>query len=112
MEDVTIAHDTEHEAAPPDPQALPTIAFDAERYRPHVADLNLSAAREEELLRTLWDIMSAFVDIGWGVDSVQNLLPFLREEFSAEAAPLLECEDSPPTDETPREARTAKDERE
>lgn len=58
------------------------LAFNAERYRAELAGLQMSPAQEEELLRTLWTIMSAFVDLGWGVDSVQNFLPFLKEDFS------------------------------
>ena len=54
-------------------------AFDAEEYLPHLAEFDLSDAQARELLTTLWNIMTAFVDLGFGVDSVHRYLPALRE---------------------------------
>ena len=53
------------------------LAFDQERYRDDVKDLDLSEAMKSELLATLWGIMATFVDLGFGVDPVQQVLgPF------------------------------------
>jgi hypothetical protein len=43
---------------------------------------------EIEILKSLWSIMTIFVDIGWGVDRVQHLLPELFETVDASRASL------------------------
>ncbi|MEW8372665.1 MAG: hypothetical protein AB2722_02050 [Candidatus Thiodiazotropha sp.] len=55
------------EPVPPPPQC------DLEKYREHVKDFDLSEEEQAELLQTLWSIMAAFVDLGFGVDSIQLL---------------------------------------
>lgn len=54
---------------------LPT--FKVERYREHLSG-DIDDETAEELLRTVWSIMCTFVELGWGVESVQNVLPFMR----------------------------------
>lgn len=54
-------------------------ALDTERYREYVDDFDLSEEKKKELLETLWWIMATFVDLGFGVDSVQRCLPALAE---------------------------------
>ena len=49
--------------------------LDMDRYREHVAEFDLTEEQKTELLRTLWSIMKSFVDLGFGVDSVQHILP-------------------------------------
>ncbi|MCG7931813.1 MAG: hypothetical protein N0C88_08680 [Candidatus Thiodiazotropha lotti] len=46
---------------------------DLEKYREHIKDLDLSEEEQSELLNTLWNIMAAFVDMGFGLDSIQLL---------------------------------------
>ncbi len=36
-----------------------------------------------ELLRTLWEIMKAFVDLGFGVDSIHHFIPALGDASRA-----------------------------
>lgn len=55
----------------PDPTGPPC---DLQKYREYVEDFDLSEEEQTELLKTLWMIMAAFVDLGFGVDSIQ-LLP-------------------------------------
>jgi len=55
---------------------------DLEEFRPDLAEFGMRRDQEDELLLTLWQIMSAFVDLGWGVDSVQMVFPELTEIFS------------------------------
>ncbi len=50
----------------------------------HIEDFDLNEDQQKELLQTLWNIMSTFVDIGWGVDTVQLYLPDLFNEPSGE----------------------------
>ena len=57
-------------------QALPVVEppkCDFEKYREHVQEFDLTAEEEDELLKNLWLIMAAFVDLGFGVDSIQLL---------------------------------------
>lgn len=54
-------------------------AFDAEEYLPYVAEFDLTEKQASELLATLWEIMKAFVDLGFGVDSIHEFLPALKE---------------------------------
>lgn len=67
--DVTIA---EADAAAPDLQ----------RYLPEVAGEFVSEEDAIEYLRTLWNIMCAFIDLGWGVDSIHLVLPELVKTSS------------------------------
>lgn len=64
--------------------------LDADKYREYVEDFDLPEERKIELLKTLWWIMAAFVDLGFGVDSVQRLLPALndaKDESEADDTP-------------------------
>ena len=56
-------------------KALPTCTLDPEEYRDQLEDFDLSEDQEKELLQALWQIMSAFVDLGWGVDNLHYVLP-------------------------------------
>lgn len=60
------------------------LPLDVNKYLPYVEDFDMSEEKKAEFLHTLWSIMSAFVDLGWGVDSVQNFIPALREFSSQE----------------------------
>jgi hypothetical protein len=56
----------------PDAKGFTPLQFDPASYRAHVADLGLDADHEAELLRTLWAIMSGFVDLGFRIHPVQQ----------------------------------------
>ena len=49
-------------------------------YLAFLDDTNLSEAQKIELLQTLWSIMSAFVDLAFGTDPVQQTLPSLAAD--------------------------------
>lgn len=51
----------------PSASALP---FDADKYLEHTEDFEMSEAQKLEFLRTLWDIMSTFMRLGFGVEAV------------------------------------------
>ena len=55
----------------------PAPAFDADEYRPYLDGFDLTEEQANELLATLWDIMKAFVELGFGVDSIHRFLPEL-----------------------------------
>lgn len=61
--------------------ALPASApaLDLARYLPEVEAEFASDEEAAEFLRILWDIMCAFVDLGWGVDSIQLAFPDLAK---------------------------------
>ncbi len=48
---------------------------DLREYLVHLDGMNLSEAQKIELLQTLWPIMSAFVDLAFDTDRVQQALP-------------------------------------
>jgi hypothetical protein len=54
-----------------------TPPFDPEKYRSYLEDTELSHEQQTEYLKVLWSIMTTFVELGFGVDSVQQALPAL-----------------------------------
>lgn len=65
--------------------------FDAARYRQHLESFDLTEEQQTELLAILWRILATFVDLGFGVDSVQ-LLPALAEASAEDEADHLDDE--------------------
>lgn len=61
-------------------------APDLQRYLPEVEAQFESEEAAIEFLRTLWNIMCAFVDLGWGVDSIHFALPELAKISSLDSA--------------------------
>ncbi len=61
----------------------------------HIEDFDLTVEQQKELLQTLWNIMSTFVDIGWGVDTLHLFLPELfnaqnTSKVASDSGKLLE----------------------
>lgn len=50
------------------------LSFDPADYREHLDSCPITEDQKDELLRALWDIMCAFVDLGWGLDAVSLVL--------------------------------------
>jgi hypothetical protein len=48
------------------------LRFDPEKYRKYLAETGWSEKVQDECLETLWNMMSTFVDLAWGDDSVQT----------------------------------------
>lgn len=67
---------------------------DLRKYRAYLDDTDLSEEQKLELLQTLWSILSAFVDQGFGVDSVLLAQPQHREG-TAETDAAAEKDTSP-----------------
>jgi hypothetical protein len=63
----------------PDAAAAATdaLAPDIEKYRPCLANAGLTEAQQAEVLRRLWTMLSLFVDLSFGVDSVSLARPGL-----------------------------------
>ncbi len=73
------------------------LGFDAARYWSYLEGIEASDAQKAALLETLWSIMSRFVEIGFGVDPVQTVIPALiraaiEEEQAEETAARVDFE--------------------
>ena len=68
-------------------------ALDVDAYRPYIEDFDLTEEQAAELLRTLWEIMKAFVDLGFGVDSIHHFIPALGDASRALEGETVELED-------------------
>ena len=71
-------------------KSVSTCNFNPEDFYEELSELELTQNQANELLQTLWHIMSIFVDIGWGVDAVQIMLPELYKNIALDSAQLLE----------------------
>ncbi|MCG8604368.1 hypothetical protein MJD09_05130 [bacterium] len=71
-----------------------SLAFDAAKYRRHVEDFDLTEEQKIELLQALWSIMKAFVDLGFGVDSIQRFIPELAANPSEPGKDAVRSEDN------------------
>lgn len=72
---------------------LNPLQFDPDNYREDIAAFEYTEEQQNKLLQTLWHIMSAFVDLGYGVDTVQMFLPELFEKAGRDSGKLLQQKD-------------------
>ena len=63
----------------------PAIALDVAKYEHLLEDTELSEAQKQEFLEALWEIVVAFVDLGFGVHPVQQACGQLHD-FASTAA--------------------------
>ncbi|WP_342075597.1 hypothetical protein [Yoonia sp. SS1-5] len=54
--------------------ASPSIEIDVAKYQAYLDDPALTDAQKEEIISALWSIMTAFVDLGFGVHPVQQAI--------------------------------------
>ena len=71
---------------------MPPSELDLEKYRPLIAEFEMSEDEKNALLESLWHIMKAFVDMGFGVNSIQILFPELFENPSGNVDEMLSSE--------------------
>ena len=57
-----------------DPAGRPALTLNVDDYRQYVEDMGLSEEQEQELLETLWTIIVQFVDLGFGIEPVQQVI--------------------------------------
>ena len=70
--------------ASPHPGLSPAPKLNLEDYREDLAGFDLSKEQEEELIQTLWMIVCTLIDIGFGFDAVQQVIPdYLQRAFEA-----------------------------
>lgn len=60
--------DTENQDNKPN---YPTLSIDWDLYGQYLEESDLSDEKKRELIETIWGIMISFVDLGFGVESVQ-----------------------------------------
>ncbi len=52
-----------------------SVGIDVEKYQSYLDDVDLSDEQKKELLEALWMIMRTFIDIGFGLHPLQQVLP-------------------------------------
>lgn len=75
-------------------EAAAPLNFEPDDFRHHLNDFDLTKDQQNELLASLWSIMSTLVDIGWGVDTIQLLLPELFKDVALDSEKLLESKNT------------------
>lgn len=70
------------------------LKLEPDDYRHHLDEYDLAQEQQNELLQSLWHIMSTLVDIGWGVDTVQLLLPDIFAEVAPDSEKLVESKNA------------------
>ena len=69
-----------------------TLAFDKERYLSELEDTDLTEEQKIEMLQALWSIVEAFVDLGFGVNSIHQFFPEPGTETSDSGMGRVELE--------------------
>ncbi|QBK29800.1 hypothetical protein [Roseitalea porphyridii] len=85
-------HKTKEDKAIPDEPRLParpTLTLDVALYQEYLDDAELSAEQKQEFIETLWNIIVAFVDLGFGIDSVQTVLDEAEHGDDVGALPTI-----------------------
>ena len=57
-------------------------------YRDDIASFNMTKEQEDELLLTLWEIMRMFVEMGYGVNSINSVFPTIFESADQDSENL------------------------
>ncbi len=70
--DESPSHDETQGIQVVDRAGRPALILNVDDYRQYVEALNLSEEQEQELLETLWTIIVSFVDLGFGIEPVQQ----------------------------------------
>jgi len=65
--------------------SLSKIQLDPDKYRSQISELNYTVEEENELLGIVWNIMSAAVDLGWGLDATQVVLSSIMSKSIADS---------------------------
>jgi len=89
----------------------PVITVDYEKYAPLLDDPDLSEGQKREFLQALWNIITNFVDLGFGVHPVQlacreskNSCGESINNLGEDTVPADNALDSPDTNRTERSA--------
>ncbi len=82
-----------------DTAAFAALSFNPAEFAAYVADFDLSEAQQRELLETVWTMMVGFVDLGFRIHPVQQVLPEddVKISLQVNTAPALESDHSTST---------------
>lgn len=74
---------------------LPALRFDFEEYRKYVEDEDLSEEQAHELLGAIWLVITSFVDLGFRLDPVQQVLDVSKTQtaLAADSPRTLSCKE-------------------
>lgn len=64
------------------PSSQDGLRLDVERYRAYLDGMDLSDPQAADMLNALWSILSTFVDVAFGVDSVHLARPQAKDGHS------------------------------
>lgn len=78
--------------------AKPHLTIDVEKYQAYLDGSDLTPAQKEDFLRALWSIITAFVDLGFGVHPVQQACGQLENSLDLSAQAESDGLNSPDTD--------------
>lgn len=78
----------------PETPHSPGLVFDLAKYVGYLDGSDLSGAQETELLQTLWKIVTAFVDLGYGLHPVQQAMDKSRSLALHSTLPVVESDSS------------------
>lgn len=76
---------TFNDASGPGRAARPSVEIDIARYQGYLDDTSLDDDQKEEMIKALWVIMTAFVDLGFGVHPAQEVCGQVPELVADEA---------------------------
>ncbi len=62
-------------------EGYPSLTLNVDKYLPELEDTDLSDAEKQEFLAALWSILVAFVELGFGIDPVQNACGQVAKEY-------------------------------
>ena len=69
-----------------DAAARPRLTIDVERYQHYLDDSGMSEAEKRAFLEALWSIITAFIDLGFGVHPLQEVCGQNPQESDQRAA--------------------------
>lgn len=74
--------------------SYPALRFDIEEYRKYLQDNELTEAQQDDLRLSMWQIMVAFVDLGFGIHPVQQAMDKGAKPSKVDPLAMLSCKDS------------------
>lgn len=67
-------HDTDTAITPPDGHELPALTLDVAYYQGFLDDETIPEDQKRQLIETIWTIVVTFVDLGFGIEPVQQVI--------------------------------------
>lgn len=77
----------------------PSLTIDWDAYLPYLEDEDIPDDQKRELIATLWNIMTAFADLGFGIHPVQQACGELEESSVLYLPDMLSSNKPDPSDE-------------